>query len=63
MTEQFTCWNSAEYLRSEEEIAYYLAVCLDEAGSDPAFIARALAIIASARSMNLAALDIPERGL
>lgn len=62
MTEQFTCWNSADYLRSEEEIANYLAVCLEEAGEDLAFIAKAFAVIASAR-MNLAMQDVPKRGL
>ncbi|EIF5112625.1 addiction module antidote protein [Escherichia coli] len=44
-------WDSAEYLKSEEDIAAYLDACLEEAGDDAAFIAAALGDIARARGM------------
>jgi len=45
-------WDSAEHLKSDEEIALYLDACLEEAGDDPAFIAKALGNIARARGMS-----------
>ena len=40
MTEQLTRWDSAEYLKTEEDMANYLDACMEEAGDDPAFIAK-----------------------
>jgi probable addiction module antidote protein len=57
MTEQFTRWDSAEYLKTEEDMANYLDACMDEAGDDPAFIAKALGVIARARGMTQVARD------
>jgi probable addiction module antidote protein len=57
MTEQFTRWDSAEYLKTEEDMANYLDACMDEAGDDPAFIAKALGAIARARGMTQVARD------
>ena len=45
-------WDSAEHLRTDEDIALYLDACLEEAGDDPAFIAKALGNIARARGMS-----------
>ena len=45
-------WDSAEHLNSDEDIALYLDACLEEAGGDPAFIAKALGNIARARGMS-----------
>lgn len=45
-------WDSAEHLKSDEEIALYLDACLEEASDDPAFIAKALGNIARARGMS-----------
>ena len=45
-------WDSAEHLKSDEDIALYLDACLEEAGDDPAFIAKALGNIARARGMS-----------
>ena len=45
-------WDSAEHLNSDEDIALYLNACLEEAGDDPAFIAKALGNIARARGMS-----------
>ncbi|MDB6370826.1 addiction module antidote protein [Photorhabdus bodei] len=57
MSEQFTRWDSAEYLKTEADMAEYLDACIEEAGDDPAFIARALGAIARARGMTQVAKD------
>ena len=44
-------WDSAEYLKTDEDIVLYLEACLDEAGDDAAFIAKALGTIARAKGM------------
>lgn len=44
-------WDSAEYLKTEEDMALYLEACLEEAGDDAAFIAKALGTIARAKGM------------
>jgi len=44
-------WDSAEHLKTEEDMALYLETCLDEAGNDAAFIAKALGNIARAKGM------------
>ena len=36
-------WDSAEHLKTEEDMAQYLEACLQEAGDDAAFIAKARA--------------------
>lgn len=48
MTITTTRWDSAEYLKTEEDVRLYLEACLEEAGDDPIFIAHALSIIARA---------------
>lgn len=50
-------WDSAEHLKTEEDIALYFEACLDEAGDDAAFIAKALGTIARARGMTQLAKD------
>ncbi len=52
MTVNTTRWDSAEYLKTEEEIQLYLEACLEEAGDDPVFMAHALDAIARAKNMN-----------
>ena len=47
-----TQYDVAEHLRSLEEIAAYLEACLEEAGDDAAFIAKALGDIARAKGMS-----------
>ncbi|UUZ58578.1 helix-turn-helix domain-containing transcriptional regulator [Nocardioides sp. B-3] len=46
MAEKFSPYDSADYLNSLEDIAYYLEAALEEAGDDPAFITRAIGVIA-----------------
>lgn len=44
-------WDSAEHLKTDEDIVAYLEACMEEAGDDAAFIAKALGNIARARGM------------
>ena len=44
-------WDSAKYLKTDEDMVLYLEACLDEAGDDAAFIAKALGTIARAKGM------------
>lgn len=49
MSVKTTQWDSAEYLKTEEDMLLYLEACLEEAGDDPTFIAHALGVIARTR--------------
>ena len=44
-------WDTVEHLKTDEDMAMYLAACMDEAGDDAAFIAAALGDIARAKGM------------
>ena len=57
MTITTTRWDSAEHLRTEEDIQLYLEACLEEAGDDPAFIVHALGVVARAKNMSQLARD------
>ena len=57
MTEKFTRWDSAEFLKTEEDIGYYFEACMEEAGDEPAFVVKALGTIARARGMSQVARD------
>ena len=48
-------WDSAEHLKTDEEMVLYLEACLEE--SDSALIAHALGVIAKARGMSQLARD------
>ena len=52
-----TPYDTADYLKTEEDMALYLQACMDEAGDDAAFIASALGTIARARGMSQLARD------
>lgn len=52
-----TPWDSAEYLKTEADIADYLTVCFEEAPDDPAFLVHALGVAARARNMSQLARD------
>jgi probable addiction module antidote protein len=52
-----TRYDVADHLRTPEEMAAYLEVCLDEANGDAAFIAKALGDIARAKGMSQVARD------
>ena len=47
-----TPWDSAEHLKTEEDMQLYLEACLEEAGDDPALIIHALGVIARAKNMS-----------
>jgi probable addiction module antidote protein len=46
-----TRWDSAQHLKTDEDMIAYLDACLEEAGDDPAFIAHSLGVIARAKGM------------
>lgn len=48
-------WDSAEHLKTEEEMVLYLEACLEE--GDATLIAHALGVIAKARGMTQLARD------
>jgi probable addiction module antidote protein len=52
-----TPYDTAEYLKTDEDMAHYLEACFEEAGDDAAFIAKALGNIARARGMTQLARD------
>lgn len=55
--ETFSRYDTADYLKSEEDMVAYLEACMEEAGDDPAFIAHALGNIARAHGMAQLAKD------
>jgi probable addiction module antidote protein len=55
MTEKFSRYDSADYLKTDEDIALYFETCLEE--NDPALIAHALGVIARAKGMTQLAPD------
>lgn len=54
---KFSRYDAADYLKSEDDMAAYLAACMEEAGDDAAFIAAALGDIARAKGMVQLAKD------
>jgi probable addiction module antidote protein len=57
MTISTTRWDSAEHLKTEEDIQLYLEACLEEAADEPALIVHALSVIARAKNMSQLARD------
>lgn len=55
--ETYTRWDSADYLKTEEDMAAYLEAALEEAPDDAAFLAQVLGTIARARGMMQLAKD------
>jgi probable addiction module antidote protein len=53
MTEKFSGWDSADYLKTDEDIAMYFAICTEEAlkTHDASYIAHALGVVARAKAM------------
>ena len=56
MAQKLNKWDSAQHLKTEEDIVAYFEACLEEAG-DASFIAKALGNIAKARGMTQLAKD------
>ena len=57
LKEKFSRYDTAAYLKSEEDMVAYLEASMEEAGDDPAFIAVALGNIARAYGMVRLAKD------
>jgi probable addiction module antidote protein len=57
MVQKLNKWDSAQHLKTEEDIVAYFEACLEEAGDDASFIAKALGNIAKARGMTQLAKD------
>lgn len=57
MVQKLNKWDSAQHLNTEEDIVAYFEACLEEAGDDASFIAKALGNIAKARGMTQLAKD------
>jgi probable addiction module antidote protein len=49
--ENFKPYDSADYLDTEEALAGFMEAVMEEGGDDPAYIARALGVIARARML------------
>lgn len=45
-------YDTADYLKTEKDIAHYLDAVMEEGGDDPAFVAHALGVVARARNMS-----------
>lgn len=56
MSEKFSRYDSADYLKTEEDIVAYLETAAEE-GDDPAFLARALGVVARSRNMSQLSRD------
>ena len=57
MAEKFSRWDSADYLKTEEDINDYFDICVEEDPGDGSLIRRALGTIARARGMTQLAKD------
>jgi probable addiction module antidote protein len=55
--EKFSRWDSADYLKTEEDIDLYFELCLQEDPGDGSLVRRALGSIARARGMSQLARD------
>ncbi|ENZ1725041.1 XRE family transcriptional regulator [Pseudomonas aeruginosa] len=55
MEVKFSRYDTADYLKTEDDIAAYIDAVMEEGGDDPAYVARALGAVARAR--NLRGLD------
>lgn len=54
---KFSHYDTSAYLKTDEDMQDYLEACMEEAGDDPQFIAKALGVIARARGMSQLARD------
>lgn len=57
MAEKFSHWDSADYLKTEEDITLYFEACLEEDPGDGSLIRAALGAISRARGMSQLARD------
>lgn len=57
MTEKFSRYDTADYLKSEEDMALYLDACIEDDPGDGSLIRTALGSIARAKGMSQLARD------
>ena len=50
-------WDSAEHLKTDQDMVDYIDACLTEAGDDAGYIAHALGVVARAKGMSQLARD------
>jgi probable addiction module antidote protein len=55
--ETFSRYDTADYLKTDEDIARYIEAVMEEGGDDPAYITHALGVVARARNMSQLARD------
>jgi probable addiction module antidote protein len=48
----FSRYDTADYLKNDEDIAAYLEAVMEERGDDPAYILHALGVVARARNIS-----------
>ncbi|ALR23139.1 MULTISPECIES: addiction module antidote protein [Sphingomonadaceae] len=53
----FSRYDSADYLKTEEDIAGYLEAVMEADGDNPAYVTRALGVVARARNISKLARD------
>jgi putative addiction module killer protein/probable addiction module antidote protein len=58
MSEQFSVYDSADYIESDQDAIEYLMACMEDGGDDPAFLAHALGVVARARNMSAMARQV-----
>lgn len=56
-SEAFSRFDAADYIETDEDVAEFLQAAMEEAGDDPAYIARALGVVACARNMSQLSRD------
>ncbi len=54
----YALYDTADYLKGEEDIAAYLEAVMEEGGDDPAHVAHALGTVARARNMTALAREV-----
>jgi probable addiction module antidote protein len=57
MAEKFTCYDTADYLKADEDMVAYLDACIEDDPGDGSLIRVALGTIARARGMSQLARD------
>jgi probable addiction module antidote protein len=57
MTEKFSRWDSADYLKTDEDMALYFEICTEDDPGDGSLIRSALGAISRARGMTQLARD------
>ena len=58
MDVKFSRYDTADYLKTEDDIAAYMQAVMEEGSDDPAYVARALGIVVRARNLSQLARDV-----